>query len=254
MLCILATNVKIKLRIMKIFSMTFLLVMVICSNACRPFGKRIKGNGNQVTETRDISSADHLSVRGDFDVVLTKGATGVKVTADENLMKYIQIKMDDNLLVISSEDGINLSSENKITVNISTPEIIEANVLGSGNITSNDKFVVGDKMTLKTTGSGDINLVVNCPDVKAGITGSGNINLSGETRNLKVSITGSGNFRGQDLKSENADVSIAGSGDATVYADVNLKAGISGSGEIKYRGNATVSKRISGSGSVTAIN
>lgn len=239
---------------MKIFSMAILLVIVLCSNACRPFGKRIKGNGNQVTETRDILHADRLSVRGDFDVVLTKGATGVKVTADENLMKYILIKMDDNKLVISTEDRINISSENKIIVNISTPEIIEANVLGSGNITSNDKFVMSEKLSLKTTGSGDINLMVNCPNITSKITGSGNISLSGETQNLKVSITGSGNFRGQDLKSEDTDVSIAGSGNATVFADVKLKAGISGSGEIKYRGNATVSKRISGSGSVTAIN
>lgn len=126
---------------MKILSLAFLTVILLSSNACRPFGKRIKGNGNQVTETRNISRADRLSVRGDFDVVLTKGETAVKVTADENLMRYIRIEMDDNKLVIQTEEGVNLSSDNNITVNISTPTLREANVLGSGNITSNDKFV-----------------------------------------------------------------------------------------------------------------
>ncbi|MCY7421937.1 MAG: DUF2807 domain-containing protein [Chitinophagaceae bacterium] len=239
---------------MKILTVAFLSVILISFNSCRSFGKRIKGNGNMVTETRNVSSADRLSVRGDFDVVLTKGETGVKVSADENLMRYIRIEMDDNKLVIRSEDRINITSDNGITVNISTPEIKEANILGSGNITSNDKFVSGDKMSFKTTGSGNLTLAVNCPNITAGITGSGDMNLSGETRILKVSITGSGNFRGQDLKAEDADVKIAGSGNATVFADVNLKGGISGSGEIRYRGNATVSKRISGSGSVSPIN
>ena len=239
---------------MKILSLAFLTVILLSSNACRPFGKRIKGNGNQVTETRNISRADRLSVRGDFDVVLTKGETVVKVTADENLMRYIRIEMDDNKLVIQTEEGVNLSSDNNITVNISTPTLREANVLGSGNITSNDKFVSTEKITLKTTGSGNITVGVNSPDVTVGITGSGDINVLGETRALKVSITGSGNFNGQQLKSEDADVSIAGSGNATVFADVSLKGSISGSGEIKYRGNATVTKRISGSGTVSPIN
>ena len=207
-----------------------------------------------ITETRNISKADRLSVRVDFNVVLTRGETSVKVTADENLMRYIRIEMDDNKLVIGSEDRINLSSDNGITVYISTPELREANILGSGNITSKDKFVSDDKISLKTTGSGNLTLAVNCPEVTAGITGSGDMNLSGETRILKVSITGSGNFHGQDLKSEDADVKIAGSGNATVFADVNLKGGISGSGEIRYRGNAAVSKRISGSGSVSPVN
>ena len=239
---------------MKILSLAFLTVILLYSNACRPFGKRIKGNGNQVTETRNISRADRLSVRGDFDVVLTKGETVVKVTSDENLMRYIRIEMDDNKLVIQTEEGVNLSSDNNITVNISTPTLREANVLGSGNITSNDKFVSTEKITLKTTGSGNITVGVNSPDVTAGITGSGDINVSGETRGLKVSITGSGNFNGQQLKSEDADVSIAGSGNATVFADVSLKGSISGSGGIKYRGNAKVTKRISGSGTVSPIN
>ena len=239
---------------MKILSLAFLTVILLSSNACRPFGKRIKGNGNQVTETRNISRADRLSVRGDFDVVLTKGETVVKVTADENLMRYIRIEMDDNKLVIQTEEGVNLSSDNNITVNISTPTLREANVLGSGNITSNDKFVSTENITLKTTGSGNITVGVNSPDVTVGITGSGDINVLGETRALKVSITGSGNFNGQQLKSEDADVSIAGSGNATVFADVSLKGSISGSGEIKYRGNAAVTKHISGSGTITPLN
>lgn len=239
---------------MKIFSMAFLLVMVFGFNACRPFGKRIKGNGNQVTETRNIQNADRLVVKGDFDVVLTKGETAVKVTADENLMKYIMVEMDDNKVVIGSKERYNLTSEKGITIYISTPNLREANVYGSGSIRSDDKFVSSEKITLKATGSGNVNLSINSPEVTAGITGSGDINVSGETRSMKVSVTGSGNFNGQDLKSENAEVSIAGSGNATLFADVNLKASITGSGEIRYKGNAAVSKHITGSGTVSPIN
>lgn len=239
---------------MKNFSLALPLLFLLSLHACTPFGKRVKGNGKLVTESRKISVAERISLRGDMEVVLTKGPTGVQVSADENLLKYIRTVVDEDILTVSTRDGYNLVSDNKMVVTISTPEISDVHVLGSGNITSADKFVSENKMSIKTTGSGNITLGINCPNVDARITGSGDLNLKGETRNLEVGITGSGNFNGNELKSENADVKISGSGNAAVFADVKLKAGISGSGEIRYKGNAAVTKRISGSGEVIAAN
>ncbi|MEJ7679455.1 MAG: DUF2807 domain-containing protein [Segetibacter sp.] len=62
-------------------------------------------------------------------------------------------------------------------------------------------------------------------------------------------VTGSGNYDSPNLKAENANVKILGSGDASLFAEVNLEASIAGSGDIKYRGNAAVKKDVAGSGS-----
>ena len=47
-----------------------------------------------------------------------------------------------------------------------------------------------------------------------------------------------------------AKVSVAGSGDATVFAQESLTISVAGSGDVRYYGDAAVTQSIAGSGSV----
>ena len=104
---------------------------------------------------------------------------------------------------------------------------------------------------MSLSGSGDVVLDVNTQSVSGKVSGSGDLTLRGTTNTLKASVAGSGDFHGFDLKSVNTDVSVNGSGDATVYCSGELKARVSGSGDIEYRGNPkTKDTKVSGSGSI----
>jgi len=70
---------------------------------------------------------------------------------------------------------------------------------------------------------------------------------------VEASIAGSGNVRTDKLEAKNVKISVAGSGDAVVWATETLKISIAGSGDIKYYGDAQVTKSIAGSGSVTRL-
>jgi hypothetical protein len=94
---------------------------------------------------------------------------------------------------------------------------------------------------------------VNTPEVRAEISGSGQINVAGETEELKVSMSGSGVYKSEQLSAENVEINISGSGDATVYADNDIKASIAGSGNVYYKGKAQVHSDIAGSGGVRRI-
>lgn len=239
---------------MKHLQIIIVAILFISVSSCRDFGRKIKGNGNVTTVNRQVSDATRIKVYGSMDVEIMEGETSVKVTADENLQEYIKVENEGGALAIRMQDHINFFSDNDIKVYISTPKIEELTIAGSGNINGKSKFVLTDKMSFTASGSGDIAMELNAPEVSAKISGSGNIDLKGETKEIKVSIAGSGNFNGKDLKSENAEVSIAGSGDATIFADVNLSAKIAGSGSIEYSGNAAVTQKIAGSGTVTKAN
>ncbi len=229
-----------------------LLALTVFS--CNLVGRRVKGNGNRVSDTRSVNSASNIKVSGPFDVVLSEGPTQVIVDADENLQQYITVDNQDGKLSIKTRDRVNLYSKEDITVRITTPDLQAISILGSGDVTSNSKFSGSGNMVFKITGSGDLSIPLNSPSVSASVTGSGNMNLSGETRDLKLKLTGSGKFEGYDLKSEAAEITIAGSGDALVFAAVKLNARISGSGSVSYKGNAAVTKKVSGSGSVNHVN
>lgn len=214
----------------------------------------IKGSGVLATDVRTISYAEKVKALGSFDVEITPSATtSLKIEGDDNLIKHIKTEKKDGYLVIKMDDGINYSTENRLVVYLTTPHLEAVSLAGSGNIDTKGKFTGSDKLKVSLAGSGDANIEVNTPTVEASIAGSGNIKIAGETKDATIKIAGSGNFYGEALKAENAEVHIAGSGDAKIFADVKLDAHVAGSGSIMYLGNATVTQKVAGSGEVRKL-
>lgn len=219
--------------------------------ACIDLGERVNGSGNVTTESREVSKAERIKVTGDMDVYIDQGPTAVKVEGDDNVLQYIETNMNDDWLEIRTRDNVSINTSKPVKVYVTTPQITDLKVTGSGNITCNQKFSTDNNTSFNITGSGDITAAINAPKVEAHISGSGNLHLSGETKDVEIHITGSGNYDGAELKAENADVSIAGSGDADLFADNKLKASVAGSGNVKYKGSATVDTHVAGSGTVS---
>lgn len=230
----------------------FLYVALITGmlTSCVDFGERIKGSGNIKSENREINEAEKIKVAGDIDVFIDQGPASVRIEADDNIIPFIETSVNDHWLNIRTRDNTNIHSSQSIKVYVTTPEITDLKVTGSGNIKFNQKFSTDDETSFSISGSGDITADINAPKVEAHISGSGNLHISGETKDLEIYISGSGNYDGGELKAENANVSIAGSGDAELFADNKLKASVAGSGNVKYKGNPTVDSHIAGSGSV----
>ena len=230
-------------------------VMALGMSACQWIGsRRIKGNGKLETEERSVGRAEKISLSGSFDLQLTQGpATAVKIEADGNLLPYIETNEDDGVLHIRTRRRVNFSSEHSITVYITTPKLEQVHISGSGNVIGKNKFTGADKLSLKISGSGDIQLDLNTPELTATISGSGSMSLSGETRSQTIKIAGQGDYKAEELRSEKAKVNIAGSGDIRLYADDLLDVSIAGSGSVFYKGSASIKQHIVGSGEIKKI-
>jgi hypothetical protein len=217
-------------------------------------GRRVKGNGKIVIEQRSVNSARKIKLAGSYDVELTQGpVTSVKIETDENLLPYIVASEEDGSLVIRSKDHENLNPTQHIKVYITTDQLELIDLVGSGNIMGKTRFVGEANLEMKITGSGDINIEINTPKVKSEISGSGNINISGETKDEEINIAGHGDYKAENLKAENADVHIAGSGDVNVFAENKLVIHIAGSGNVFYKGNAKVEQHVAGSGTIKQL-
>jgi hypothetical protein len=239
-----------KIFVMKhLLTASMYLAFVYCLS-CNVAGDSIKGNGTIVTENRSISNADNIKVLGDMEVIIDSGAAAVKVEGDQNILPYILTESNNNRLEIKSKNNVRLHTRNPVRVYVTTPSVQSVGLSGSGNVTSSAKFSSPQPVSLDISGSGDIKMRTNAPNVNARISGSGNLTISGETRDVEVRISGSGDYNGMDLKAETASVHISGSGDASLYAEDRLEARISGSGNVRYKGKASVDKKISGSGNV----
>ena len=233
-----------------------LVAAISISTSCDSiFNKTIHGNGNVSSEQRNSNSTDKIKSYGSFDVVIIQGSTpSVKVEADENLLPYIVTENKDGALVIRAKEHYNLSSDNKILVTVTTDKLSLLEIAGSGNVSGQGKFTGSEHLEISVAGTGNVKLDINTPEINSEIAGTGSITLSGETKDSKIDIAGVGDYYAENLMSENVEISIAGSGNAKVYAESNLDIHIAGSGDVSYRGNATVKQDIAGSGKINKVN
>ena len=234
----------------------FLLIAIvlISLSSCRfTGGKRIKGNGNVVT--RELNKGDFTKVeqRGSFDVYLSNSpSASVKIEAEENLIEYIETFINDNTLVIRTKEGYSLKPDRDVKIYISAPQLTDIQSSGSGDIISQSLLSDSTKISFGVRGSANIQVDVNAPEIDAEISGTGDMELKGQTRKFNAEVKGSGNIKASDLKAEDTDIEIKGSGDADVFASASLNVNVRGSGDVRYKGNAPkVTNDIKGSGSVS---
>lgn len=229
-----------------------ILSALVLFSSCRY--KHVQGNGVITTETRNASKANRIKMAGNFDVEITQGPTvSIQIEGDENLLPYFIVEDRGGYLVIKARDYFSYSSTDGIKVFITTPNIEEVILAGSGNINGKSKFTGSDKLVLKIAGTGDIKMDVNTPSVSSEIAGAGSITLSGETKDETIKIAGVGDYRAADLKAENAKVHIAGSGDVKVFASAQLDVNIAGAGSVYYKGSPNVKQHVAGSGDVKKV-
>ena len=203
-----------------------IIIFIIKNNLTK---NNIQGSGNIISESRELNNFTSIILLGSIDVnIKTSESNNCVVVADDNLIPYIKTEVVNNKLNISLNESY--SSEEKLVVNINTPNYDEVSLSGSGNINILD---------FKNN-----NLSLN-------ISGSGNITGNGEVETLVVKINGSGNLMSKEIKSKSATITINGSGDGEVFASDSISTKINGSGNIKYFGNPeNVDSIINGSGDI----
>lgn len=240
---------------MRSFLALFLLVALSLS-ACRFIsGERIDGNGVISTEQRNVTNFNGVSVSGGMDVIVAPGSYSVRIEADENLLQYIETEMDGSVLEIGPRKGYNLRPEQDIKIYVSAPYFNEIEVSGSGSVTSQSMIKAENTLVTDISGSGDMKLEVDAPEVDMEITGSGSVALKGATRKLRADINGSGTLKAFELLSEETEVEISGAGDAEVYASKVLGISVSGAGNVSYKGNPpSLNQNVSGAGNVRKVN
>jgi hypothetical protein len=230
-----------------------LLIVIVLLQACTWDGHRVKGNGNVVTQTRQVGDFTGVELGGSFDVYLSEGAAGVKIEAEENIIPYIELHVENGVLHIDTKDNVWLKTRRDVKIFVTAPHFNKVNNSGSGDIKSLTKITHDERLSIDLSGSGDLTLNVDAPEIDASITGSGGMKLAGDTKKFNGEVTGSGDIEAMDLKSEESKLQITGSGNIDVYSSVKLVADITGSGNIHYKGDAKVNSNISGSGEVKKV-
>jgi len=228
-----------------LFGGTFLL---LAATSCIDFTS-VMGNGTPATESRTITAFGKVKSSGDFTVYIYNGdETSLDVSADENLLQYIETYVSGGTLYIDIDGVHNVKAVVPMEIYITTPQLNGIVQSGSGTITSD--YFESDHFELVLSGSGRIDVDFDSDLAEVRLSGSGEINMSGFANSADLLISGSGNLNGSDLQVKNCETLTSGSGNMWIAVSDNLSSRISGSGNVYYSGYPTVHSSISGSGKV----
>ena len=230
-----------------------ILTLIFQLHCQSPSNGFITGQGEVVKEDITLDAFTGIDLGFHGDVILTQGSPQkVTLEGQKNIIDNIKHEVHNGTWNIHFDK--NVRDAKKVIVHITLPTLKEVGVSGSGNVTATNKFTGIDNIDISVAGSGNVTLGYEADVTDLSIAGSGATNLSGMSNTLSIEIAGSGNVNAKDLVTNECEVQISGSGDATVNANKSLEAHIAGSGDVQYAGSATVNSQIAGSGKVTKIN
>lgn len=193
------------------------------------WGADVVGSGVARTENRSVGTFDRIRIHGSTDVVAEIGATpSLEVTADDNILSYLETRVDGGTLVVEMKSG-SYSLHVQPVVKVVVPSLVGLEVDGSSDA----------RISRLSGGSFAID-----------IDGSGDVRCEGAVDALDVDINGSGDVRARELAAKRVNVEISGSGDVHVQALETLSVSIAGSGDVRYAGEPQVTQSIAGSGDV----
>lgn len=214
----------------------------------------------QKTEDRKVSSFESISLSIAAKVYVSQNEkTSLTIKGYEDDLDEIITEVDGSTLKIKRKKSKgwnwNSSSFKKVEVYISSPNVENLRISGSGNIIAETPIKSGS-VNYSISGSGNIIIdKLKADNVECHISGSGDIGLKGECKDeLEIHISGSGDIEAGFFEARSVDVHISGSGDCKVFASEKITARVSGSGDIYYRGNPEyVDSKSAGSGKIKSL-
>lgn len=237
-------------------SLTVTSVILLLLSAC---GMTVfSGSGKIIEEARDMRGYSKVVFSAPGELTIEQnGNEGLVIEGDDNLLRYIQTRVQGNVLYIEVEpDMIQLYPSKTIRYTLDADALTNVTLNGSGDIradqliTSNLDFdlngsgrilidaVKSQATALDLNGSGEYRIdSLITGQLTTSLDGSGDIFLR-ETlaKTAEVEIDGSGTLKVTDMVVDTLGMRIDGSGDSTLTGEVNHQTiAIYGSGSYDAR-------------------
>ena len=242
---------------MKINTLSLTLFLLLLVGSVNLYAETIKGNGNIVTKEIDVRDFDEITLSMPATVHFTQSEQySCSITIDENLVQFVGIKVigdDLSIRQVPAKDGKPLLSVSFGEKELSVPKYQYPTL----QFTKFEIHISAPRLEdVRVNGSGIFNFVSDFSAYKlnADVNGSGQIISDNVLKigGLDVEIAGSGSVVFAQVSVDEAEVSISGSGSATIegsFVEVDLK--LMGSGNITLNGDMHTAKaKIAGSGNI----
>jgi len=213
----------------KIITLSLAACVALVAGGCHWVG--IRGNGHIKTDERPVSAFANIDLRGAFTIEWQSGPPSLRITTDENLLRYINSNVSGETLHLRTREQIRPShAADGVHVVISSPTRAGARTTGAVKLDA--KQLSGPQFAIESRGAS-------------------RVSLEGNIDELLVDMTGASELSASKLQTKVSEISTTGAANAEIAVAEKLKVAITGAGKITYSGNPpTIEKHISGAGSI----
>ena len=215
--------------------------------------RTIKGSGDVITESREVSGFDGVSHTGIGRVIITQGdKESLTIEADDNLLEHITSEVKNGTLELGFTDNVTINSASPITFTVGVKDLKELDSTGTGSIEIGE--LSADNLSISTSGTGSISIgTLTATDLVINAEGTGDIKLAGNVETQEITRVGTGDYDAADLESKTAKVEAVGTGNVVIWVLDSLDVEITGTSEVSYYGSPNVTESITGTGSLTSL-
>jgi hypothetical protein len=245
-------------KLMLAISLAAISLIVLVPAGCRTFTIPGGDPGSTVTREFDITDFNRVETGSAFKIEVTRSDTFiVKVTAGENIFKYLDISKSGSTLTINLK-GIWNFGRLTLEAVVTMPDLQVMKMSGAAN-GSAKRFESNNKMDVELSGASRLDLDVKTGDFHGEATGASRITglldasgtgieltgasraeLSGSGGNLRLDTTGASTAALETFAVNDVNVTMSGACHGDLYVKGRLEGNLSGASSVRYSGNPTL--------------
>jgi len=204
------------------------------------FGE-VVGSGDLVTNEEFFSDFTAVDAGSGFSIEITESHSfSVSVTADDNVMDYVEITKSGDTLMIGVKWGYNFRSVT-LKAEITMPELHSLELSGGakGELV---EFDATNQFSVRLSGGSRLTgEFETSEDAEFYLSGGSHLSgFIGEANDLVIDASSGSHSDMSDFKVHNANVELSGGSHATINADGRLDADLSGGSHLYYIGDPTL--------------
>ena len=244
-----------KKQFILIFGGLIIILMSACNIIAGPLSIT-QGSGNVISQVRDVSNFNQVSLGGFGELILTQGTNeGLKIEAEDNILPLLTSEVRNNTLYLDFKNQNwrnSIHPTKPVKFYVTYKNINGVNISGTATVSADQ--INTDSFSLVSSGASKINIgTLNAQTLNLDFSGGADCQIAGTAASQTIVISGMAHYNAAKLASDAVTIHISGSGDTTIWAKNNLDITISGAGIVNYYGQPKVTRNISGAGKINSL-
>lgn len=193
----------------------------------------IKGSGKTTTDVRAVNQKfENLMVTNGIKVIIEQSnSLSIKVEADDNIIDQIETRIENNKLIIESNENYSSSIQPIVYVKMNTITSLNAD---SGSQIESSNILKTEKLMVNCSSGSQINLSVEADSLSLESSEGSSITAKGKALIAETLSSSGSNIIAKDLFANTIKANASSGSSTSVYPIVKLDAKSSSGSSIDY--------------------